>query len=162
MLRFLGLTTGLAIALTPLLPKVALSLPQLVRERVAAVPSSEKSFPVCYMQTSDGGILDLAALCTKPDSSSSPKAVESNPQIAINNLKQNGNLLTGQLTNQTGQAVKSVTVNYDVFDNQGHLIDSRAVKSQGSPIPPGGSVSFQDKINSSGAEIRATFVDWKY
>ncbi len=162
MLKFLRLTTALAIALTPLLPKVALSLPQLARERYAAVPNSEESVPVCYMQTLDGGIVNLAALCTKPDTSSSPKVVESNPQIAINNLKQNGNLLTGQLTNETGQAVKSVTVDYEVLDNQGHLIDSGSVKSQGSPIPPGGSVSFQDKLNSPGAEVRATFVDWKY
>jgi hypothetical protein len=92
MLKLFRLTVPLALAL-PFIPLVANSYP--------AVPNSEAGSLLCYLQTTDGRIVNLTSLCGNGNLSSNVKV--NTPNIAVNSLIYNGNLLVGQVTNHTGQ-----------------------------------------------------------
>lgn len=153
MLKLLRLTVPLAIALT-FIPLVANSYP--------AVSNAEISSLLCYFQTIDGRILNLTSLCGNSNPNSNVK-VNGEPNIAVTSLNYNGNLLVGQVTNQTGQPVSAVTVNYSVLDSQGKEIDAGWLKTKtASPLAPGESSTLQQVSASPGATVKVTSVDWQY
>lgn len=163
MLKYFCMTMAMAIALVPMSASIALSQTPLAA-RYPVAPSSESDSLPCYMQTSDGTTLDLAALCPKPvsNSASSAQTVQSDLKVTVNRLNYDGHSLSGQMTNQTGESVKSVTVNYEIVDSQGGQVDAGSVQSQASAIPPGASVSFIKDSNHPGATAQITSVDWEY
>lgn len=82
MLRLLCLATTLAVVITPIVTKVAFSRPISASSQYPEVPFNNVDVPLCYIQTTDGKILDLQKLCgnsptntiNKSPSSRVPKA----------------------------------------------------------------------------------------
>ena len=67
MLRYFCWTTALSVVLTPLMTKVALSLPLATGSQLSGVQSNQNSsidVPLCYIQTADGRVVDLQQLCS--------------------------------------------------------------------------------------------------
>lgn len=153
MLKLFRLTAPFASALA-FIPLVANSYP--------AVPNPEVSSLLCYLQTTDGRIFNLTSLCGKSHPNSNVK-VNREPNIAVSSLSYNGNLLVGQVTNQTGQPVSAVSVNYSVLDTQGKEIDAGWLQTKtASPLAPGESSTLQQVSASPGATVKVTSVDWQY
>lgn len=63
MLKLFRLTVVLSAVLMPLATKTAFGRPIALGSQYPAVPSSDMSNPVCYMQTADGRVLNLHSLC---------------------------------------------------------------------------------------------------
>lgn len=83
MLQLLCLAAILSVAFTPIVTKVAFSRPISASSQYPEVPKfNNVDLPLCYIQTSDGKILDLQKLCgnsptntiNKSPSSRVPKA----------------------------------------------------------------------------------------
>ena len=82
MMRCVYCTTALSVVVTPLTTKVALGSPVSLDFQYPQVQSFDDA-PVCFMQTSDGRILNLQALCGKQSASTSPP--ESSPEAELYN-----------------------------------------------------------------------------
>jgi hypothetical protein len=149
-IQFLRLTAALAIALMPVLPKSALAYP--------AVGSAESVF--CYMQTSDGRILNLNALCSSAKGTQKPQTAALNGKVVIGAMNYDGNVLAGQAINQTGRSVKGITINYAVVDRDGKEVDFGSIQAQVPIIPAGGSAAFLDTNSHPGATVKIVSVDW--
>jgi hypothetical protein len=81
--------------------------------------------------------------------------------VQVKDVKFDGSLLTGKVINQTGVAVKAVKVDYEVIDSQGKTVESGTINITPSVIPVGGSVSFQQAVNSPGAKVKKTSATWE-
>lgn len=149
-IEFLRLTAALAIALMPVLPKSALAYP--------AVSSPESVF--CYMQTSDGRILNLNTLCVNAQGTQKPQTAALNGKVVVGAIDYDGNVLMGQAINQTGRSVKGITINYAVVDKEGKEVDFGSVQAQVPIIPAGGSAAFRDTNSHPGATVNIVSVDW--
>jgi hypothetical protein len=57
--------------------------------------------------------------------------------MPISSVKYDGNLLEGRVTNQTGDTVQNIKVNYEVRDRKGNLIDNGFILAQPATVPPG-------------------------
>lgn len=79
-------------------------------------------------------------------------------KLPISNVRYTGNLLSGQVSNDTGKPITAVRVNYEVLDRNGNVIDSGYIEAQPFVIPPGGSATFQGYV-SGGARVQTTFVE---
>ncbi|MBW4522864.1 MAG: FxLYD domain-containing protein [Scytolyngbya sp. HA4215-MV1] len=141
---------------------LAIGIISSVPHRVSADPltsSRDVNASSCYMQTTDGRILDLTALCTHPPVSHSAKPTK-NADVLLNRMTYDGRLVSGQLTNRTDELVKQATITYQLLDNQGNPVDTGIIKSQ--PIAPGGTVSFQQTNLHPGAHVQVLSIDWAY
>lgn len=114
--------------------------------------------PLCYMQTNDGRMLNLAKLCREKPI---PDGLTGLRGVTITRVNVKGQFLEGMVTNYTGKPVKAVKVNYEVLDSEGNFIDAGFIDAQPGAIPPGGSASFQKPISFSGATVQATYVLWE-
>jgi hypothetical protein len=74
MLKCLNPTRTLSTALTLLVTDIAFSQPLRASSQYPVVLNSDINKPVCYMQTPDGGTLDLSSLCGKAPSVPAPTA----------------------------------------------------------------------------------------
>ena len=74
MLKCLNPTRTLSTALTLLVTDIAFSQPLRASSQYPVVLNSDINKPVCYMQTPDGGTLDLSSLCGKVSSLPAPIA----------------------------------------------------------------------------------------
>lgn len=113
---------------------------------------------VCYMQTSDGRVVNLGDLCgVKPslDGANSEGA----KKVSLVGVKSEGNFISGKVTNATGKVVRDVKVNYEVFDSKGNMLDNGVIYTQPPTISPGGSASFSS-TTMNGGKVKATFVEW--
>ncbi|KAM3093163.1 FxLYD domain-containing protein [Phormidesmis sp. 146-35] len=140
----------IAIALLPILTEQAIANPIAL----SADP------PLCYMQTSGGKMLNLSALCSQSDQVSNLRSSSFN--MVASAVNYDGNLITGQVTNQSDQVAKSITVNYEIQDEQGKEIDAGFVKSDTTAIAPGQSIPFQTTSNHPGAKVQIISIDWDY
>ncbi len=81
MLKYFCWTTALYFVLTPLMTKIALSLPIATGPQLSGIQSSQNSnvdVPLCYIQTADGRIVNLQQLCSSQNSQDS-SAVTTGP-----------------------------------------------------------------------------------
>jgi hypothetical protein len=163
MLRVLHLTLVVCGVLLSFLVRIDLGNARITDAKSQLVAQSTDNSPVCYMQTPDGNTVDLRALCgqgSTPSVTPRPSAVESEAtKMAITEVRYEGNSLSGRVTNQTGNTVQGVKVNYEVRDRKGNAIDNGFIYAQPSTIPPGGSASFSGKTEQ-GAKVEPTFVEW--
>ncbi len=78
MLRLLCVATTLAVAVIPVVTKIAFSRPISANSQYPEVPKSNNAdLPLCYIQTSDGKILDLQKLCGNPPTNTFNKSPSS-------------------------------------------------------------------------------------
>ena len=117
----------------------------------------------CYMQTADGRTVNLGDLCKQNTPSINPQklsAVDAEAaRMPISSVKYDGNLLEGRVTNQTGDTVQNIKVNYEVRDRKGNLIDNGFILAQPATVPPGASASFSG-VTAKGTKVQPTFVEW--
>jgi hypothetical protein len=150
MANVLKLTMTLAIAYV--------SLP-LSAEAYPIVSGTAADSLICYFQTSDGKTLDLSSLCRHPDDAT---PVAPDPTVTVDYYGSTGNALLGQVTNKTSQPITSITIDYEVLDNQGKVIDAGLFHNRpDTPIAPGASITVQQPNNHPGATIKVLSVDWQ-
>jgi hypothetical protein len=164
MLKVWRLTTVFSSVLFPFLPGIGLGYPKFVDVKSQVVAQVQRNSLVCYMQTADGQTVDLTTLCGQQSlpTVSPPRlsaAASETTKMPISDVRYDGNILSGQITNQTGDTVQNVKVNYEVRDRQGNTIDNGFISAQPSTIPPGGSASFSG-MTVKGATVQPTFVEW--
>lgn len=163
MLRVLHSAPVICGVLLSFLVAMDLGNARITEAKSQLVAQSTDNSPVCYMQTPDGNTVDLRALCGEESTSTvTPKAsaVESEAtKMPITEVRYEGSSLSGRITNQTGNTVQGVKVNYEVRDRKGNAIDNGFIYAQPSTIPPGGSASFSGKTEQ-GAKVEPTFVEW--
>jgi hypothetical protein len=161
--KFLHWTAILAIAVIPLIPKIAFSQSTLASTQLSVLSNSATDSLLCYFQTSNGKVVDLTALCTPQSANITPTSLVSEPTMVVSDLNYDGHLLTASVTNKTGQPTKSITVNYEILDSQGNEIDAGFVQAvTDSPIPLQGVATIREIINQPGATVKITSVDWEY
>jgi hypothetical protein len=113
----------------------------------------------CYMQTADGEWINLEQLCAP---TIQPKSTAiADPKIVVSSANYDGERLRGTLTNQTGQAVNKVTINYTIIDQGGKEIDSGMI-TQRVPLAPGASFAFEQVSQHSGATVQIASIDWSH
>jgi hypothetical protein len=112
---------------------------------------------LCFMQTATGQLINLDRLCTPTtEPQISPSA---NPRIAVSRVNFDGQKLQGLLTNQTGQTVRKVAINYTIVDRRGKELDAGMI-TQRTPIAPGASIAFERASSHPGATVRINAIDW--
>ncbi len=132
--------------------------PQVANASYPVMPSSEVDVPFCYMEMGDGRRVDLRALC-RTNTQEIANCFSGTAGMPISNVRYDGNLLTGQVTNRTCKTVQSVKVNYQVLDNQGNELDNGYIDTQPSTLPQGKTASFGGAI-APGAKVNVTHIDW--
>jgi hypothetical protein len=141
MLKFCGLSLTLTIALLPMTPAWSLSAP---------------TDGPCYMQTASGQLISLDQLCK----SELPKSTAAaNPKMVVDRVDYDGQRLEGVVTNQTGEAVSKVTINYTLVDAQGKELDSGMI-TQRVALAPGESLPFAQTSSYPGATVQISAIDW--
>ncbi|MDY7007547.1 MAG: FxLYD domain-containing protein [Cyanobacteriota bacterium] len=127
---------------------------------------SEFDNPICYMETTEGKIINLVNLCGDRDINEAKKVScksESEKvkptEIPISNVNYDGNFLTGKVANESCQTVKQIKVNYQVLDDTGNIIDNGFIYAEPSTVEPGKVASFKGNV-TPGAKVETTFVEW--
>ncbi len=141
MLKSCGLSLTLAIALLP------------------AVPAWSQSAPtdsLCYMRTASGQVISLDRLCPV-ELPKSPTVAH--PKMVVDRVDYDGQQLQGMVTNQTGETVNKVTINYLLVDAQGKELDSGLI-TQRVALAPGDSLPFAQVSAYPGATVRISAIDW--
>lgn len=113
----------------------------------------------CYMQTADGHWVNLEQLCT-PTIQPKSNAI-ADPKVVVSSADYDGQRLQGTLTNQTGQAVSKVTINYTIVDQRGKEIDSGMI-TQRAALAPGASFAFEQVSRHPGATVQIASIDWSH
>lgn len=158
MLISIQLITTVALILLPLMTKIALATSP-------TASSSEVSSLYCYMQINDGKTLNLAALCGDSTPKSSTEVIsDADKKVIVSDLSYDDYTLKGQASNQTGETIKSATINYEVLDSEGKLVDAGLIESKSLSVPPGDTIPFEKQTNQNhpGGQIRITSIDWHY
>ena len=164
MLKSWYLTAIVFSMLLSFFPEIGLGYPRLADAKSQVVAQSRDDSFACYIQTSDGTTVNLTALCGAQSTSTvSPARVSGADaeagKMPISSVRYDGNFLSGRVTNQTGDTVQGVKVNYEVRDRKGNLIDNGFIDAQPSILSPGESASFSG-MTLKGAKVQPTFVDW--
>ncbi|MGD1698915.1 FxLYD domain-containing protein [Dapis sp. BLCC M229] len=140
---------------------------QLLQSNMVNILAQKSEFnnPICYMETTEGKIINLVNLCGNKE------AIDETPKVAckseeikateipISNVNYDGNFLTGKVTNKSCQTVKLIKVNYQVLDDEGNIIDNGYIYAQPATVEPGKVASFKSNV-SPGAKVETTFVEW--
>ena len=150
--NYLGLTIASAICFAAA-PAIAL-LGVTPTRSLAITPE-----PFCYMQMPDGQLVNLEQLCA-PTIQSKSTAI-ANPQMVVSSANYDGQRLRGTLTNQTGQRVNKVSINYTIVEQGGKEIDSGII-TQRATVAPGASVTFEQVSQHPGATVQIASIDWSH
>lgn len=113
----------------------------------------------CYMQTADGQWVNLEQLCA-PTIQPQSSAI-ADPKIVVSSANYDGQRLQGTLTNQTGQAVSQVTINYTIIDQGGKEVDSGMITHRAA-LAPGASLAFEQISQHPGATVQIASIDWSH
>ena len=141
MLKFFGLSLMLTIALLP---------------TTLAWSRSVTTEGICYLQKTDGQVINLDRLCA----SESPKSLAvSHSKMVVDRVDYDGQRLTGIVTNQTGESVSKVTINYILVDAQGKELDAGMI-TQRVALAPGDALPFEQTNSHAGATVQISAVDW--
>ncbi|NEO55000.1 MAG: hypothetical protein F6K54_19125 [Okeania sp. SIO3B5] len=129
--------------------------------------NSEFDNPICYMETTEGKIINLVNLCGDREAIDEGKKVSCKSEsekvkateIPISNVNYDGDFLTGKVANQSCKTVKQIKVNYQVLDDAGNIIDNGFIYAEPSTVEPGKVASFKGNV-SPGAKVETTFIEW--
>ncbi len=138
------------------LAKIAFSRQIIVDLQYPLVRSLNTENPFCYMQTGDGRTFNLSSLCEKTRNSD---------RAFISDVRYDGNQMIGHIVNQTGKTIHNVRVKYEVFGEDGNVIDTGTVDTNQEQISPKQIAYFDAFIPSktliqSGQNVRAISVEW--
>ena len=111
---------------------------------------------LCYMQTANGQLISLDRLCTPVLPRSTAVA---NPHMVVDRVNYDGQQLQGVVTNQTGEPVSKVTINYTLVDAHGKELDAGLI-TQRVALAPGDSLPFERVSPHLGATVRIEAIDW--
>lgn len=145
-----------------LLSGIIFTRPLLAQSRTPLIPGSQPGSLRCYMETAEGRTIDLNDLCPKnsaPSRRRRCRAMPNSNNILIRNVRNNGNLLTGEVINQSCESVSDVKVNYHVLDNFGNPLDIGYIPVEPSTIQPRSTATFRGSV-ASGENVETTFVEW--
>jgi len=83
----------------------------------------------------------------------------------ISDVRYDGNQMIGHIVNQTGKTIHNVRVKYEVFGEDGNVIDTGTVDTNQEQISPKQIAYFDAFIPSktliqSGQNVRAISVEW--
>ena len=127
--------------------------------------NSQVAPPLCYMETTDGKIIDLGRLCGQQPGNAPVAVCDSDLDIVeaadlpISNVNYDGNLLKGRVTNKSCKSVRAIRVNYQVFDELGNAIDNGYIEATPAVLEPGKVASFEGRT-IAGARVETTYVEW--
>ncbi len=140
---------------------------QLLHSNMVNILAQKSEFnnPICYMETTEGKIINLVNLCGDQEAIDETKKVACKSEevkateIPISNVKYDGNFFTGKVANKSCKTVKLIKVNYQVLDDEGNIIDNGYIYAQPATVEPGKVASFKGNV-SPGAKVETTFVEW--
>ncbi|NEP06924.1 MAG: hypothetical protein F6K25_26385 [Okeania sp. SIO2G4] len=142
---------------------------QLLQSNIVNIFAQKSEFdnPICYMETTEGKIINLVNLCGDREAINESKKVSCKSEsekvkateIPISNINYDGNFLTGKVANQSCQTVKQIKVIYQVLDDAGNIIDNGFIYAEPSTVEPGKVAYFKGNV-SPGAKVETTFVEW--
>lgn len=136
-----------------LITEKAFSNPLPVSSPGSGVVSSDSNVPVCYIQTPDGRTLNLSSFCRV-------RKNQPQPQVAISSLRYKSDRAIGHVVNNTGKAVSSARVNFEVLDKDGSITETGVTYVDASTLRPGESTSFEASV-ANGNKVRMTSVEWE-
>jgi hypothetical protein len=111
--------------------------------------------PLCYMQTSNRGLVDLSHLCQQ---TTPPPA--SNPQVVVLGFERNGDRVVGQVRNDTGKPVRFAIVNYAVAAADTSATEASFTYVTPETLQPGQTGSFTGTLSQAGP-VTVTSVEWE-
>ena len=154
MCKYFGMTAVLSWALIS--PAIALA-----DETLPEIPSPRQpsSTPFCYLQTSDGRIINLEYLCRTTTDKVQNRTEASSGQLRVISYEYQNDSLTGIIVNETEKQLEQIKVNYEVLDEQGNPIDAGFIEAQPAIVPPGGQAVFGGQV-APGASAQPTSLDW--
>lgn len=109
--------------------------------------------PICYMQTAEGRTVNLSSLCAK-------KAQTQAQQVVLTDVKYEQDSMSGKVVNNSNRIVANPSVNYEVLDHKGQVIERGSVPIQAANLSPGQSASFE-AFTEGDTQVRATSVSWE-
>jgi len=115
------------------------------------VPNSDTDKLVCYMKTPDSQILNLDSLCRNRQIQPPP------PPIVVRELTYDGEHLVGLVINNSKKTINSVSVNYEVLDQNEKVIEKGAITKR-QALRPGETASFEGLMENGGS-LRITSVE---
>lgn len=113
-----------------------------------ASPNLALELPPCYLQTTDGRVVNLERLC-----SSGRRSL-----VAISSVVYNNNFVMGRIVNQSRKAVYGIQINYQIVNEDGTLDRQTA-----SPEPPSlqpQQVGAFEVVIPAGGQVSNLYVTW--
>ncbi|HEY9749202.1 MAG TPA: hypothetical protein V6C63_11020 [Allocoleopsis sp.] len=111
--------------------------------------------PLCYMQTSDRGLVDLSHLCQQ-----TAPPPPSNPQVVVLGFQRSGDRVVGQVRNDTGKPVRFAIVNYAVAASDTAATEASFTYVTPETLQPGETGNFEGTLSQPGA-VTVTSVEWE-
>lgn len=111
--------------------------------------------PLCYMQTSDRGLVDLSHLCQQ-----TTPPPPSNPQVVVLGFQRSGDRVVGQVRNDTGKPVRFAIVNYAVAASDTAATAASFTYVTPETLQPGETGSFEGTLSQPG-NVTVTSVEWE-
>ncbi|MEP0871235.1 hypothetical protein NDA01_15605 [Trichocoleus desertorum AS-A10] len=157
MQKFSYLAIAAGLTLMPLETPAALPGPSAQLTLLAASQNSvvtDAGTPLCYMQTTNQGLVDLSHLCQR-----SAPTTPSNPQVVVLGFERSGDRVLGQVRNDTGKPVRFAIVNYAVA---APATDAAASFTYVTPetLQPGQTGNFEGTLSQPGT-VTVTSVEWE-
>ncbi|MBD1862447.1 MULTISPECIES: hypothetical protein [Trichocoleus] len=157
MQKFSYLAIAAGLTLMPLETPAALPGPSSQLTLLAASQNSmiaDAGTPLCYMQTTNQGLVDLSHLCQR-----SAPTTPSNPQVVVLGFERSGDRVVGQVRNDTGKPVRFAIVNYAVA---APTTDAAASFTYVTPetLQPGQTGNFEGTLSQPGT-VTVTSVEWE-
>ena len=111
--------------------------------------------PLCYMQTTDRGLVDLSHLCQK-----TTPPTPSNPQVVVLGFQRSGDRVVGQVRNDTGKPVRFAIVNYAVAASDTAATEASFTYVTPETLQPGETGNFEGTLSQPGT-VTVTSVEWE-
>ncbi|MBD2094063.1 hypothetical protein H6F90_02700 [Trichocoleus sp. FACHB-591] len=145
-LKILCLTASFSVASIFSIAEIIFSPPSYGFETYPLVSSQSIDELICYMQITDGRILDLSDLCSKP-------------QVEIGEVFRSNGYISGNIINKTDKTVHDIRVTYEVLNAGGTVIERDSTSTNPQALAPGESAMFKVITVNSGT-VRIASVIW--
>lgn len=112
-------------------------------------PVVDVNTPRCYLQTTDGKVLDLERLCKASQPAS----------VVISSLNYRANFLIGRVVNQSRKPVHGIEITYQVLNEDGTL-DQQSISSEPQTLTPEQFGAFEVVV-PAGGKVQNIAVTWR-
>ena len=112
--------------------------------------------PICYMQTTSRGLVDLSYLCQQQLTPPPPN----NPQVVVLDFQRSGDRVVGQVRNDTGKPVRFAIVNYAVASTTTTTPEASFTYVTPETLQPGQTGNFTGTLSQPGT-VTVTSVEWE-